>query len=256
MPYRKGAGVFVPPGTASGPIAAGDVDAERPTAEIPVKAHVRTVPAKPAPEKSLLPESITLELLVAEFGKAQRGTTHEVLLLGALCEFWIREQLAKRTALDRATAIKKIREELAAAKLEKKEARVDLFIRCYWVATLLGGWRADNKDSRVAARQVAFSTLRLFPVLIERHGDRWQLVPRYAEAAKALWARTIAEKLSVQTVDQEISKILPARIVSLKKHRPVRLGTIARLLARLKPADLLRVPELVTELRAKRTEAA
>ena len=70
-----------------------------------------------------------------------------------------------------------------------------------------------------------------------------------------LWARTIAEKLSVQTVDQEISKILPARIVSLKKHRPSPRHD-RQAPARLKPADLLRVPELVTELRAKRTEAA
>lgn len=250
VPYRKGAGVFVPPGTSNGPIEAGSGEQEKPApVEIPVKAHVRTVPAKPAAEKSLLPESITIEMLVSEFRRAQRITTQRVLLLGALCEHWIREQLARRTALDRATAVKKIREELAGAKLEQKEARVDLYVRCYWVAVLLSGWRHDSQESRAAANDVAFSALRLFPVLIERDrtSDKWQLIGRYAEAARSLWARTIGEHLSAKTVDAEISKILPARSVPIKKHRPVKLKFLCKLFPRLPLAD---VPAAIAELQA------
>ena len=162
--------------------------------EVPVKAHTRTVPAVPAVEKPLFSEPVTLDTLVAEFKKAQRITTQRVLLLGALCERWIRQQLAERTALDRATAIKKIRETLAQARLEKKEARVDLYVRCHWVAVLLGGWKEDSQDSRAACNELSFSGLRLFPILIERDSkrDTWQLTPKYAEAAKALWTPRFA----------------------------------------------------------------
>ena len=177
-------------------------------ASVEVKGYVRNVPAA---VKSLIVEPVTLDMLVAEFRKAQRITTQRVPLLGALCERWIRQQLEKGTALDRATAVKRIRAELATAKLEKKEARVDLYVRCYWVATLFSGWREDSQESRAAANELAFSAIRLFPVLVERDRatDRWQLVSRYAEAAKALWTRAIAEKLAAKVIDEELSKILP-----------------------------------------------
>jgi hypothetical protein len=68
----------------------------------------------------------------------------------------------------------------------------------------------------------------------------------------------VAEKLPATVVDQKISKILPARAVSIRKHRTVRLSVVERLLARLKPEDLPKVPRLVSELQAKlnRTAAA
>ena len=81
VPYRKGAGEWVPPGTANGPIVVGDNQPQ--VSEIPVKAHVRHVPAVPQEEKSLLPAAITIEMLVSEFRRAQRITTQRVLLLGA-----------------------------------------------------------------------------------------------------------------------------------------------------------------------------
>jgi hypothetical protein len=222
------------------------------SAEVPVKARTAAV------DKPLLPETVTIEGLVAEFRRAQRLTTQRILLLGALCERWIRQQLEKGTALDRATAVKRIREELAAAKLEKKEARVDLYVRCYWVATLLSGWKEDSQESRAAANELAFSALRLFPVLVERDRatDRWQLIGRYAEAGQALWGRAIAEKLSAKTVDVELSKILPARTVSIRKHRPIRLSVIEKLLARLKPEDLPKVHGLVDQASAKLSSTA
>ena len=132
-----------------------------------------------------------------------------------------------------------IREQLAEARLERKEARVDLFIRCHWVAVLFSGWRDDSQDSRQAANELAFSALRLFPVLIERDRstDRWRVIEKYAEAGKALWSRAIAEKLSAQAIDQALSAILP-RTLPIKKHRPVKVGFVLKLMPRLPIADL------------------
>ena len=151
--------------------------------------------------------------------------------------------------MDRATAVKKIRERLADAKLEKKEARVDLFVRCHWVAVLLGGWRDDNQDSRTASNELAFSALRLFPVLIERDRatDRWQLVEKYAAAGKALWARAISEHLPAAVVNEELCKIVPARTLPIRKHRPVKLRFLCKLFPRLPLAD---VPAAIAELQA------
>ncbi len=250
VPYGHGAGYRVPPADLAKPTD------QAPTAVVPVKAHLRNVPAQPAAEKSLIAGAVTLEMLVAEFRRAQRISTQRVLLLGALCERWVRQQLAARTALDRATAIKKIREELAAAKLEKKECRVDLYIRCHAAAVLLGKWEAESHDSRQASNELAFSALRLFPLLIERKGNTWQLIPAHAEAARALWARAIAEKLSAHAVDEEITRILPARTIAIKRRRPVRLSMIEKLLARLKPEDLPKVHGLVDQVSAKLGTAA
>jgi D-alanyl-D-alanine carboxypeptidase len=255
-PYLKGAGVYMPPGTANGPIVAEDRQAgEIPVQEIPVKAHTRNVPAL---EKSLITEPVTLDMLVAEFRRAQRMMTQRVLFLGALSEHWIREQLAKGTALDRATAIKKIRSQLAEAGLEKKEARVDLYIRCHWVAVLFSGWRADSDDSRKAANTLSFSALRLFPILLQRNRvtDTWQLIAQYAEQGKALWSRAVSEKLSAAAIDAELSRIVPARSMPIRKHRPIRLSTIEKLLARLKPEDQQKLPALVNKVLAKASQPA
>ena len=155
--------------------------------------------------------------------------------------------------MDRATAIEKIREERPAEKLEKKEARVDLYIRCYWVAVLLGGWTPESQVSRSETNALAFSVLRLLPVLLERDRatNTWRVIPAHAEKAGALWARAVSEHLSAAAVDQELSKILPARTVPLRKHRPVRLSVIERLLSRLRPEDLPKVHGLVDQVRAK-----
>jgi hypothetical protein len=253
VPYGHGAGFRVPPGTSTGPIVAdlAPQALERPAAEakastspataaaavpVPVKAHVRNVPLV---EKPLLPDLVTLDVLVAEFRRAQRISVQRVLLLGALAEKWIRQQLAERTALDRATAVKKIRAQLAAAKLEKKEARVDLYVRCYWVAVLLGGWRDDSQESRAAANELSFSALRLFPIVIERDpkSDRWRVIEKYAEAAKVLWGRAVSEHLPAAVINEELSKIVPARTLPVRKHRPVKIAFVLKLLPRLPVAD-------------------
>lgn len=224
---------------------------ERPAAQAPSSPAQAAVAGHPSTlgsvkEKTLVPATVTMELLVAEFRKAQRITTQRVLLLGALCERWIRQQLAERTVLDRATAIKKIREQLAEAKLEKKEARVDLFVRCHWVAVLLGGWRDDSEEARAAANSLSFSALRLFPILVERDkADKWQLTEKYSAAGKGLWARAVKDRLSAGLVNEELSKIVPARTLPIRKHRPVKLGFLLKLAPRLPIAD---VPTLIARL--------
>ncbi len=226
-----------------------------PAAVEAASSHVSAAAA--VKEKSLISEPVTLDMLVAEFRRAQRITTQRVLFVGALCERWIRQQLSERTALDRGTAIKKIRETLAEAKLEKKEARVDLFVRCHWVAVLLGGWRDDSQESRAASNELSFSALRLFPILIQRDkSERWQLTAKYAEAGKALWARAVREHLSAAVIDEELSKIVPARTLPIRKHRAIRLSVIEKLLARLKPEDLPKVHGLVDQVSAKMTSTA
>jgi hypothetical protein len=108
------------------------------------------------------------------------------------------------------------------------------------VAKLFSGWDVKNRASRVPAHALSFSALRLFPLLLERDRatDRWQLIPAYAEKAQALWARAVAEKLSAKAVDEEISKILPARTLPIKRHRPVKLGFLVKLFPRLPLADV------------------
>ena len=244
-------------GGAIAPNLAGHPSTLGSSAEVPlkapveVKAHVRNLPAQAAAEKSLIVEPVTLDTLIAEFRKAQRITVQRVLLLGALCERWIRQQLSERTALDRATAIKKIRETLAEARLEKKEARVDLYVHCHWAAVLLGGWRDDSQESRAASNELSFSALRLFPVLLERDRatDRWRLIDKYAEAARSLWTRAIKEHLSAAAVDEELSKILPARTLPIRKHRPVKIGFVLKLVPRLPVADLDTLIARAQELR-------
>ena len=217
------------------------------TLERPAAAASPPQAAAAVKEKTLVPDVVALDLLVAEFRKAQRISTQRVLLLGALCERYIRQQLSERTALDRATAVKKIRETLAEAKLEKKEARVDLFVRCHWVAVLLGGWRDDSQEARAATNELSFSALRLFPILIERDpkSDKWQLTEKYSAAGKALWARAVREHLSAGLVNEELSKIVPARTLPIRKHRPVKLGFLLKLAPRLPISD---VPTLIARL--------
>ena len=243
VPYRHGAGLWVPPGTANGPIEAG----QGASVEVPVKAHVRTIPAKPVEEKSLLPAAITDDVLVGEFLRGERITVQRALLRGCLCEEWIRIQLEQRTALDRATAIKKIESLLAAAKAEKKESRPRVCIRVYWVARLFSGWSPEVEKSRAAASSLSFTAVRLFHVFLENDGaeDRRRLIPQYAAAARDLWERAVAGRMSAAACDAEITKILPARSLPIKKHRPVKLSLLLKMAPRLPIAD---VPTLIARL--------
>ena len=230
-PYAHGAGVWVPPGTANGPIVIKD---EGPG----MKDDRSSIIAHPSSEKSLLPERVSLETIVSEFARAQRITTQRILLLGCASEKWISQQLAEKTALDRSTAIKKIRAQLAAAKLEKRECRVDLFIRCYWVARLFSGWNPDSQESRTAANSVAFSALRLFPLLIERDrpAESWRLIEKHSAAAKALWQRAVGERLSAAAIDEALSQIIPRRPV--RRSAAVKLPALLKVLPRLSAVEL------------------
>ena len=149
--------------------------------------------------------------------------------------------------MDRATAIKKIDSLLAEAKAEKKESRPRVCIRCYWVARLFSGWSPESEKSRAAASSLSFTAVRLFHVFVECDGaeDRRRLIPQYAEAAQALWNRAVDQRLSAAACDAEISKILPARTLPIRKHRPVKIGFVLKLVPRLPIAD---VPTLIARL--------
>ncbi len=113
--------------------------------------------------------------------------------------------------LDRPSAIKFIRRRLAEAKIDRHTARVDRYIRCYWVAQLLGG----------KAEELSFCSIREMQPLIGRDcaTEQWRILTAYAGAATALWARMLAEKLSVNEVRAEVRKILPARSLPIRKRK-------------------------------------
>lgn len=230
-PYAKGAGVHVPPGTATGPIVCGDSNPP---------------PAAKEREKSLLPENVSLGLLVAEYGKSQRITTHRAILLGCLSERWIAEQLQAGTALDRATAIKRIRMELVDNKIEPKEARVDLYIRCYWVARIFSGWKPELLSTRQEANSVPFSVLRLFPILLDVEKGHWSLSFAIRPQAQSLWQRAVKENLTAAAVDAAISAIMPER-------KPAGKSAAVKLPKFLKGLPSLSIVELET-LRAQIVE--
>ncbi len=177
---------------------------------VQVKSHLRASPGT-AGEKAKQP--LTLEKLVEEFATDQRQTTARALRLGRHCDAWIRLQPERPedVKLDRPSAIKFIRRRLAEAKIDRHTARVDRYIRCYWVAQLLGG----------KAEELSFCSIREMQPLIgrDRATEQWRILTAYAGAATALWARMLAEKLSVNEVRAEVRKILPARSLPIRKRK-------------------------------------
>ena len=93
------------------------------------------------------------------------------------------------------------------------------YIRCYWVAKLFGG----------KAETISFSALREMQPLIERDRatEEWRIVPAHVEAAKALWARALSDRLSADAVRAEVRKILPPRSLPIRKKK-IRLVVFLR----------------------------
>ena len=157
---------------------------------VQVKSHLRASPGT-AGEKAKQP--LTLEKLVEEFATDQRQTTARALRLGRHCDAWIRLQPERPedVKLDRPSAIKFIRRRLAEAKLDRHTARVDRYIRCYWVAQLFGG----------KAEELSFCSIREMQPLIEarsRYGamvdsDRLRL-RRYCPMGKDAGGKTVRQR--------------------------------------------------------------
>ena len=222
---------------------------------VPVKSHVRAAPgtavAEPAAEKGVnerLP--VTREAIVKEYGKNERQSTRRTLFVGRLVHIWIQRQ-PERPAdeqLDRASALKILRKALTDAKYDRRSCRVDRDLRCYHVARLLAG----------DAESLSISAIREMQPLVERDktGDKtaiehWQLVPAYAEAAKALWARMLAEKLSGDAVRLAVDKILHPNPLPLEVQR--KKSRLARL---LKILPVLSIEELAQLIRRAKEERA
>ena len=145
--------------------------------------------------------------------------------------------------LDRASLLKMIRRNLIEAGIDTRSCRVDRYVRCYQVSRLFGG----------DAEKLSFSALREMQPLVERErtGEAWQIVPDYEPAAKSLWARMLGEHLSADVVRMEVHKILPAKSLSIRRHRPIKVGFVLKLLPRIPAADLATLEARIAELKAK-----
>ena len=217
---------------------------------VPVKGHVRAAPGTAVAETAekgvneRLP--VTREAIVKEYGKNERQSTRRTLFVGRLVHIWIQRQ-PERPAdeqLDRASALKILRKALIDAKYDRRSCRVDRDLRCYHVTRLLGG----------EAESLSISAIREMQPLVERDktaSERWQLVPAYAEAAKALWARMLAEKLSGDAVRLAVDKILHPNPLPLEVQR--KKSRLARL---LKILPVLSIEELAQLIRRAKEERA
>jgi len=245
VPYAKGAGYHVPPGTANGPVEASDERlgaedpsslASNPSSLIPVKAHGRK-PSQP----------ITLEVVLEQF----RLFELRPLTIGKFCVQWLRHQpeLAAEEQLPRGEALRRIRQGLVQRDQVSMAARLDRYIACYFVALALGwddGWK------------LRYAAIRELMPLFGRNAatEEYVLRPERERATRGLWARMVAERLTAETVRGEVRKIRPPK--SFRLHgRSGRLATIRRDLQRLKaPEDLLEVIRLAQERLARLAPAS
>ena len=220
-------------------------------------------PAAVAAAKEKQP--VTLALIVEMYGITERKNTRRHLLQGQTVATWILKQpelLGQK--LDRASALKMIGRALLAAHRDRRTCRPDRDLRCWYVARLLGG----------EAESLSIAAIREMQPLIERDKtpvierdktseserdktseseprERWQLLPAHAEQARALWARMLDGHLSADQVRDEVHKILPAKTLSIRKHRPIKVRWLLKFLDRLPPADLRTVIERSQELESK-----
>lgn len=224
-PYAKGAGSWVPPGTSPGPTVATEVISGAP-GEIPVKAHVR----KPAAVQEE-PEP-TADSIVEEVGKRNRRNTRDSLSIGWMVYRFILHQ-PERPAdaqFGRNGALEHLRERFLAAKYDEGSCRVDRDLRCYHLVYQFGG----------DARGVNISVIRtMLPLLEKEQGkERPKLKEAYVDAARALWQRAVAEKLTAAAVRIEVLKILPAkRPRDVRQQKSRQAVTVLRLIPMLSPEE-------------------
>jgi hypothetical protein len=196
-------------------------------AALPLKAHGR----KP-------PQPATLEIVLEQF----RLYELRPLTIGKFCVQWLQHQpeLAADKQLPRGEALRRIREGLAKQDQVTLAARLDRFIACYYVATVLG-WEDAWKLRYAAIRE-------LLPLFGRNAAlEEYELRPERAAATRALWSRMLAEHLTAEAVRAEVRKIRPPQVLRLH-GRSGRLATIRRDLKRLKAReDLLEVIRLAQE---------
>jgi hypothetical protein len=202
---------------------------------------------------------LTLDFLIEQYKENAELRTYRVLRLGCLTDRYIREQSDRpaNEKLDRASCVRVIRRRLAEEHVEKEDARVDLYIRCYQAARLLSGWGLRDGDCK-EAEGLSYSVVRLFPVLCERDrsSEAWRILPATAAAAKALWGRAVQEHLSAAAVDAAISQILPERDSPAKQPaRSRQAQTVLRILPHLSVEELTEIIRAAREERSKVKDA-
>jgi len=240
VPYLKGAGMYVPPGTANGPVEVDGCQLSV-VSEKTDNRELRTDNSSPIPVKNHLrkpPQPLTLEDVLDQF----RLYELRPLLLGRFCVQWLQHQpeLAKEQQLARGEALKKIREGLAKQDQISLAARLDRFIACYWIAMELG-WNDACKLRYAAIRE-------LLPLFGRNAAtEEYVLRPERAEATRALWARMVSDHLTAETVRSEVRRIRPPQTVRMH-GRSGRLAAIRRDTQRLKAReDLLAVIRFAQE---------
>jgi len=212
------ADVVPAPAISPAPAAALPIASPPAIATVEVAGHVRAAPG----EKQKQP--LTLDALIGEFACDQRQTVVRAVRLGRLADQWIRCQVERpeESKLDRASAVKLIVRKLAEAHVDRRTARVDRYIRVFWVSKLFGG----------NAQDLSFSCLREMQPLIERDcaTEEWRIVPAHATAAVALWERILAEKLTSDQVRGAVRAILPPRTMPIRKGK-IKFSSLLKLVA-------------------------
>ena len=134
------------------------------------------------------------------------------LKLGRMSAEWIAGQA------DRPAAIKQLERALVEARMANQAVRVNRYVQLHWIAQCFG---------RDLAETLTLSVLRELGRLVARDTatDRWSIRAAHREAAMALWARIVAERLTAEAVRVEVARIRPARSVKVHGRR----GAIAKL---------------------------
>jgi len=184
VPYLKGAGKWVPPGTANGPIVAESCEQGAASRE-----QIKALAKKPA----------DIAAVIGEYRKADLRP----LWLGQVTYRWIAEQP------DRAKALREVKSALVREDLATAAGRVDRYVAIYWVARLFG---LDEAQSlRVAAIR------ELVRLVARNQAEETYSIRKGCEApARALWRRMVRERLTAAIVRNEVFKIRPRRSLKMK----------------------------------------
>jgi hypothetical protein len=207
VPYGKGAGVRVPPGTSTGPIYMEDKAGG--TGKPPAAGTEPAAPSKPPAASPKAPVKARCREDVVE---AFRRDEIVPLRLGKFAFEWIADQP------DRTEELKAIKKLLVARQLASASLRLDHSLCVYCIAQRLGWDEAQN------LRLSAIRNLRRLFAPNKAEGT-WEIRRGLVDATEALWKRMVAEGLYAHRVLEEALKIRP--------EKPAKTGGVNRELVKV-----------------------
>jgi len=182
---------------------------------------------------------LTIDDVLGVWASADKKSGWQAIRKGSYAHAWIGREVESGRQPDRTAAIAALRDVLAAHGFRGEALRVNLFVRIYWTALLLGG-RQTSKTS-----EVPLSALRALARLVRRTRlGEWILRSDSAEQAKHVWERTVSEGLSAAAVTEAVAQLRPPRVSG--RRRPSVRDAAARLIRQLSGLgreDLERVAE-------------